>query len=117
MNRSSHPLLFLVLLSCFIGCDNAQKVIISEFDRPVVLEARSHNDRIARLRLKLKSGLTQPIKMTMMSEDRVVDEFILEAGAEELRLLDWYSDRAEIVLGNVENKNGYIDIEYEFLDV
>jgi hypothetical protein len=108
---------FLIVLLCCVACSRPSNIVVTNFNEVVTLTADGSSvskENIVRLRLRLKSNLDRPVKVSLRAEKEVMDEILLDAGEDVERLVDWYSDQAK-VLFVTEGGKGSVEIEYMFL--
>lgn|SRR5688572_26691667 len=108
---------FLIVLLCCFACSRPSKLVVTNFHEVVILTADGSSvseENIVRLRLRLKSNLDRPVKVSLRAEE-VMDEIKLGAGEDLERLVDWYSDRAKLLFVEAEGAKGSVEIEYTFL--
>jgi hypothetical protein len=114
----SMRVVFLVALFCCFACSRPSKIVITNFREVVTLTAHGSSvskENIVRLRLRLKSNLDRPVKVSLRAEDEVMDEMSLGAGEDVERLVDWYSDHAKLLFVEPDGAKGSVEIEYTFL--
>lgn len=99
-----------------IGCDTDRSVVVTDFSRPLRLDApRSTSGHVWGLELHITGQASEPMHITVASDDTALRHIDLPAGGTYEGRFDWYAQVARLSFGSAPAATGKLTIVYRFL--